>query len=241
MADELDERFLHKLSQNRWRCNHVDHAVHRKHHAESGHLHYLAHHSFATESWQPFVPDGSQQLLDIRMGHELERRVLYVWILLIQNYMSHLLLLVSNSQLQSFQRLSLPWLPILVDFTSVEVQHYLQFMGGSCVVQQRGCKLLALQSHFLSEQRYKIDVPWPNQTQFKPHIVLHTKLGLHSTQPPQFPGQFEGGLNGVLGAQGNQAARGQCAICIYTSLRVSQRILITRRNAFIASAAFGDR
>lgn len=74
MADELDERLLHELAHLRVGRHQINGAVHRKHGAQLGHLRQLADHRLAPESGQPVVPDGGQQLLNVRMGHELDEK-----------------------------------------------------------------------------------------------------------------------------------------------------------------------
>lgn len=115
MRDELYERFLHELSQLGVRRHHVNRAVEWKHRCELRHLHDLPDHSLPPETGQTLIPDLRQQLLHVRMSHEL-------------------LLLVLDGELESLQRLTFARLPILAG--RIKVQHDLQLVAGARVIQQ---------------------------------------------------------------------------------------------------------
>lgn len=72
MADELDERLPHSLPEPAVRRDDVRDAEDREKHADPDDLLRLQEHVLATEARQAFVPNRRQQLLHVRMCHELE-------------------------------------------------------------------------------------------------------------------------------------------------------------------------
>lgn len=69
------------------------------------------------------------------------------------------------------------------------------------------------------------------------YIVLRAEFRLHATETAQLPGQLEGGQNGIPGAERYQRTGRQSPIGVDTWLRMTQRVIFTGMNAFVASAS----
>ena len=72
MGNEFHERFLHELRFLGVRVGDVAEGEHREHAHELQHSHQLAQGGESSESRQAVVPNGPQELLDIRMSYELK-------------------------------------------------------------------------------------------------------------------------------------------------------------------------
>ena len=71
MADKLDERFAHGASHAAVRCDDVADGEEGEEHADPDDLYHLQQHVLPPEAGQALVPDGRQQLLHVRVCHEL--------------------------------------------------------------------------------------------------------------------------------------------------------------------------
>ena len=67
-------------------------------------------------------------------------------------------------------------------------------------------------------------------------LVLAPELVLHEGQAAQLPGQFERREDGVLGGEGDEGGRGQCSVGVDATTTVTQRVVVTRRDAVLAAA-----
>lgn len=74
MAYKLDERFPHGPTQRGVWGQNVGDGEEREHDAYPDYLQDLQSHVLSPEAWQTLVPDGSKQLLDVRMRHKLGKR-----------------------------------------------------------------------------------------------------------------------------------------------------------------------
>lgn len=83
MTDELDERLPHGLPDGGMRGQRVGDGEERKEYADADDLQRLEHHVLPAEARQPLVPDGSQQLLHVRVGNELEQKHNTHWLQLL--------------------------------------------------------------------------------------------------------------------------------------------------------------
>lgn len=76
MADKLDERLSHGSAQRGVGGQDVGDGEKRKHDAYPDYFQSLQGHVLSPEAGQTLVPDGGQQLLDVRMRHKLRNRFL---------------------------------------------------------------------------------------------------------------------------------------------------------------------
>ena len=74
MDQEFHERLPHELRSGTSGCQNVQQAVDGEQQGDLTHFHQLLDGTLPPESWQSFVPDSAQQLLDVWMGHELRNR-----------------------------------------------------------------------------------------------------------------------------------------------------------------------
>lgn len=87
MADELDERLPHRLSDDRMGGDDVGDGEEREQYPDPDDLEGLEHHVFPPESGQPLVPYRRQELLNVGVGHELENKIYDVfWELYARDY-----------------------------------------------------------------------------------------------------------------------------------------------------------
>lgn len=75
VAQELDEGLAQRAARARVRRRDVGERVERKHGADAHHLQRLQQHVLTTKARHALVPDGRQQLLHVRVCHELRTRM----------------------------------------------------------------------------------------------------------------------------------------------------------------------
>lgn len=71
MDEELHEGLAYELAPLTLWGNHVDHAVEREQQSHLDNLRELLHDRHPAETGQTVVPESGQQLLDVRVCHEL--------------------------------------------------------------------------------------------------------------------------------------------------------------------------
>ena len=71
VTDELDEWFLDEFPFLSGGCDHVEHRVDRELHGDFQRLDNLPDGRAAPETGQALIPNSSEQLLDVWVGHEL--------------------------------------------------------------------------------------------------------------------------------------------------------------------------
>lgn len=74
MTDEFDERLPHGLSDGGMGSQRVGDGEEGKEDADADDLQRLEHHVLPPEARKSLVPDGSQQLLHVRVSNKLEQK-----------------------------------------------------------------------------------------------------------------------------------------------------------------------